>query len=162
MSAQRAGLLDALYRVVALLARQHAITEAVAREIGHHASSEALRLGWQQLPEPSDEDYPKRIASLLERLGGPRGGGLGESTVIDYAELDGEYVAVLDDRDARRVAEMRGIRYTGVLGLIGRAHDRGVPVEGLVRDMLEAGARWPREIAEEGFPSWWSRHRRSI
>lgn len=79
--------------------------------------------------------------------------GLGESTVIAYAELDGEYVAVLDDRDARRVAEMRGIRYTGVLGLIGRAHDRGVPVEGLVRDMLEAGRGGPaRSLRKASLP----------
>lgn len=151
-----------LWAVTAPLAPQHAITDAVAREIGDATRAEILRLGWQQLPDPSDEDYPDRISRVHERLGGRQGRDLGESTVIAYAGRDEEYVAVLDDWDARRVARRTGVRYTGVLGLLGLAHDRHVQVDGLVREMLGAGARWPAEITTEGFTSWWSRHRRSI
>ena len=73
------------------------------------------------------------VLSLRQRLGA------GESEVIALAAADPERIAILDDRKARSIAIGMGVRLTGTLGVLLKAHAGGAPFD-LVQALLKLQA----------------------
>lgn len=56
-------------------------------------------------------------------------GGAGEAEVISWALADPKFIAILDDRAARRLATQHGVTVIGSLRVIVKAKERGlIPV----------------------------------
>lgn len=53
--------------------------------------------------------------------------GVGETEVIEWAKANPSYIAILDDRAARRVARTLDVPVIGTLGIIARAASSGAP-----------------------------------
>ena len=68
---------------------------------------------------------------------------LGEAAVFALAEEREARLVILDDRDARRYAERIGVPYTGTVGLLLEAKERGFidAVTPLLDVLLENGVR---------------------
>ncbi len=68
---------------------------------------------------------------------------LGEAAVFVLAEERGARLVILDDRDARRYAERLGLPFTGTVGILLEAKERGFvdAVRPLLDVLLENGVR---------------------
>ncbi len=66
--------------------------------------------------------------------------GHGERAVIAYARVQRVAVAGLDDRQARELAESLGLRVTGILGILLRAHRAGLVAQ--IQPLLDALIHW--------------------
>lgn len=77
--------------------------------------------------------------------------GRGERAVIAYAKSHADYLAGLDDRQARLLAERLEIRAVGVIGILIRARKAGLipAVRPLLDDLQTAGFHLTRELYRE-------------
>jgi predicted nucleic acid-binding protein len=66
------------------------------------------------------DDAPRGLNSGLEKLQS------GERAAILLAEARAADIILLDEKIARRIARERGLRVTGLLGILGEAASRGL------------------------------------
>ena len=114
-----------------------AIPASAAAEIRAAPPNDPGRLWLDALPPGiilPDKHLPVEIASWDL--------GAGESAVIAWAAADRSWEAVLDDRAARRCAEVMKVAVTGSLGVILAAKKRGVITQAapLISALKAAGA----------------------
>ena len=86
---------------------------------------------------------------------GPRD--IGEATVCAWTEVHGG-VPLIDDRNAKRTALANGLDAHGTLWLFAEAVQAGrvtlASVSGLVKVLVDHGARSPAKIRTAGFAAW--------
>lgn len=102
-----------LLHLLPALARQVIVPPAVVEElvVGRAAGinlPDLATLAWVEIRHPASESALPLIADL----------GPGETEVLMLALEIRDSVAILDDGLARQVAETRGIRFTGTLGIL--------------------------------------------
>jgi predicted nucleic acid-binding protein len=76
--------------------------------------------------------------------------GRGESEVIEYARLNPGSIALLDDRAARKVASILGVKAYGTLSIAARHASRNpsVPFEHLIDRLKKAGLYLDKALIE--------------
>ncbi len=86
------------------------------------------------------------VLSLRQRLGA------GESEVIALAAASPERIAILDDRKARSVAGKLGVRHTGTLGMLLKAHagKASFDLDRVLRGLRAIGFRLPDDLDVNG------------
>lgn len=127
------GLLDLLPRLYGRVLVPPAVGEELAR--GQELGVDLPRiheLSWIEIVAP-------RTALLLPPVTGL---GAGELHVITLARETADHLALLDDRRARRFADLSGVRYTGTLGVLLKAKQQ---------TMLERLAPICDRLEERGF-----------
>lgn len=98
-----------------------AVPHAVITELLHEDAPEAVRTWASNLPGwIGVEENPLSAATGLEKLQG------GEQAAILLAESMQADIILLDEKAARGVATNRGLRVTGLLGVLGEAATRGL------------------------------------
>jgi predicted nucleic acid-binding protein len=98
-----------------------AVPQAVIIELLNQDAPEAVRTWASNLPGwISVEENPLSATVDLEKLQG------GEQAAILLAETMKADLILLDEKAARRVAANRGLRVTGLLGVLGEASTRGL------------------------------------
>ncbi len=98
-----------------------AVPQAVIAELLHEDAPELVRAWASNLPAwISIEQNPLLAATGLEKLHA------GEQAAILLAESIKADLILLDEKAARRVAADRGLRVTGLLGVLGEAATRGL------------------------------------
>jgi predicted nucleic acid-binding protein len=98
-----------------------AVPQAVIIELLNQDAPEAVRTWASNLPGwISVEENPLSATVGLEKLQG------GEQAAILLAETMKADLILLDEKAARRVAANRGLRVTGLLGVLGEASTRGL------------------------------------
>ena len=98
-----------------------AVPQSVIRELLHEDAPEEVRTWASSLPGWIDvEENPLLAKTGLEKLQG------GEQAAILLAESMKADIILLDEMAARRVAANRGLRVTGLLGVLGEAATRGL------------------------------------
>ncbi len=97
------------------------VPEAVLAELLHKDDPPAVR-SWASNPPPwmLAREIPPLATAGLERLQA------GERAAILLAESTMANIVLLDEKAARRVAATRGLRVTGILGVLGEAATRGL------------------------------------
>ncbi len=136
----RIGELELLQQIV----RYVLIPEAVWKEVteaGNRAGAKEIRnASWVQVR--TVRAVPPEIPPLLDR---------GEAEVIALAEEIAADELLLDERAARAVATVRGLKIIGSVGLLARAKQQGIVTT--VRPFLERmqirGIRYSRRFVEE-------------
>ena len=97
------------------------IPQAALKELRHHEAPELVQVWAHRLPSRvSVFETAVTNASGLEKLQA------GERAAILLAEFKEAEIILLDEKAARRVASDRGLRVTGILGLLGEASTRGL------------------------------------
>jgi predicted nucleic acid-binding protein len=95
--------------------------QAVLAELVHDDAPAAVRDWASKLPSwICAKETPLVATSGLEKLQA------GERAVIILAESIKADIVLLDEKAARRVAAARGLRVTGILGVLGEAATRGL------------------------------------
>jgi predicted nucleic acid-binding protein len=122
------------------------VPEAVKKELkeGQTQGEDVPRLEsypWIQIKDVSMPGYLRLIADL----------GPGESEVLALASNHPTALVILDDKLARRIAEMQGFRLTGTAGVLLRAKRKGlVPaLKPLVKNLLDLEFRLKPELVKE-------------
>ena len=108
------GLLPKLFRQVA-------VPHAVIAELLHEGAPEEVRNWASNLPEWIST---RRTADVVS--GGMQKLQAGERAAIILAEAIKADLILLDEKAARRIAAERGLRVTGLLGVLGEAATRGL------------------------------------
>ena len=122
------------------------ITPAVWREVveqgqgkaGAVEVSDALTAGWLEVASPSDESLVRLLTRDL---------GDGESEVIALAIERKADLTLLDELEARRIADIYSLSKTGVIGVLIRAKQEGM-IRSLRPDLdrlRQAGRFWIEE-----------------
>ena len=97
------------------------VPQAVLAELLHEDAPAAVRDWASKLPSwMYAKETPLVATSGLEKLQA------GEQAVIILAESIKADIVLLDEKAARRVAAARGLRVTGILGVLGEAAIRGL------------------------------------
>lgn len=106
------------------LADEVVIPAGVANEVGRGPASDAARAWLEaegaQYLRPSPPLDPVIVAWDL---------GMGETEVIAWARANPGFRAVVDDRAARRCADVLGLRVLGTLGILVLARRHGIVAE---------------------------------
>src|SRR5579862_8837977 len=103
------------------LFRQVAVPQAVIAELLHEDAPEMVRNWASRRPMwISTGAIPEVVTGGMEKLQA------GERAAIILAEAIKADLILLDEKAARRVAAERGLRVTGLLGVLGEAATRGV------------------------------------
>ena len=98
-----------------------AVPRTVIAELLHEDAPEAVRTWASDLPAwIGVQENPLSATAGLEKLQG------GERASILLAESMKADIILLDEKAARRVATKRGLRVTGLLGVLGEAATRGL------------------------------------
>lgn len=113
----RLGLLEVLNKLYGNIT----VPEAVKKELeeGRIQGEDVPQLGtypWIEIRSVSMPKYLKLIADL----------GPGESEALALATNHPSALVILDDKLARRIAEMQGFRLTGTAGVLLRARRKGL------------------------------------
>ncbi|MGD1072835.1 MAG: DUF3368 domain-containing protein [Bryobacteraceae bacterium] len=119
-----------------------AVPVAVQAELSHALAPASVRLWITQPPawlEIHDTTFLPRVSGLDE----------GETAAIALAESLHADLLLIDERDGFRVAQKRGLRVTGTLGLLDLAADRGLVDFAKAIRLLEGTTfRRPRALLE--------------
>jgi len=134
----RIGELDLLRRLYGSIVRPQSVLDELLAGREHHSLNPVLRDAAWIVTEP---DPPE--TALRRELGA------GETAVIALALRTGADLVILDDLQARLVADGLGLKLTGTMGVLLAAHRMGFLND--ARDALsrlaDAGFRLPPEIA---------------
>lgn len=107
------------------------VPRAVITELRHQGAPEEVRAWASNLPAwLGVKENPLSATEGLERLEA------GEQAAILLAESMRADIILLDEKAARRVAANRGLRVTGLLGVLGEAATRGLVDLALAIDRL--------------------------
>jgi predicted nucleic acid-binding protein len=93
---------------------------------GSQEVEEAARLGWLKIAAPTNQELVQLLKRSLDN---------GESEAIALALEHQPEVLLLDESDARRMADVYQLRKTGIIGLLMRAKHEGKL--GSLRDELD-------------------------
>lgn len=97
------------------------VPQAVMAELLHEDAPASVRTWATRLPSwVSVQDNPLGQTAGMEKLQA------GEQNAILLAEATRAEVVLLDEKSARRVANDRGLRVTGTLGVLGEGATRGL------------------------------------
>jgi uncharacterized protein len=110
------GQLSLLHRQFGNILIPLAVHEELKVEMdlpGSQIIRQALEAGWIQIKEVRDKPFAKVLQHNLDQ---------GEAEAIALALQTGAQWTLLDEREGRRVAKSLGLRVTGVLGILLRAH----------------------------------------
>ena len=108
----RAGYLDLLPKIFSSVSIPHAVVGEIRAGKAEELFGELLSgTGWLSLVDAGSLRSPLTSARL----------GPGETEVLEYARAHAGVIAVLDDKAARRVADVLGIPLTGTLGVLAAA-----------------------------------------
>lgn len=132
ISLDRISRLDALRELYGKVVRPQSVLDEIQAGVGRYSvSPDVLASGWI-LTEP---DPPEMV--LRRELGA------GETAAIALALRSEADLIILDDLQARLVAQDVGLRITGTLGVLCAAHRAGIlsDLEGAILSLQEAGFR---------------------
>jgi len=111
------GEIDLLFKLFG----QVLVPQSVLAELLHPDAPVAVRSWASHLPSwITAKEEPNLVVPGLEKLQA------GERAAILLAESMKANIILLDEKAARRVAADRGLRVTGILGLLGEAAARGL------------------------------------
>ncbi|GAA3749000.1 hypothetical protein [Salinactinospora qingdaonensis] len=136
-----------------------ATTRAVLDEIHRNdpqASTAVLRAEWISVVETDSLELLNAVVKWSMRMGLTGDGhNIGETTLCAYADVHGG-VLIVDDLDARNVAQKHGLTVRGTVGLIAdacRRQDCTVTNASVLADELkDSGMRLPFD--KGGFQQW--------
>ena len=121
------------------------VPDAVIKELkeGHDQGEDVPQLEsypWIEIKSVSMPRYLQLIADL----------GPGESEVLALATNHPSALVILDDKLARRIADMQGFRLTGTAGVLLRAIQKGlVPaLKPVLKELLDLGFRLKPNLVE--------------
>ncbi len=103
------------------------ITPEVETEFGQTLPS------WIAVKKVEDTKYMRALEAIVGR---------GEASIIALGAETSSELLILDDQKARKLAEKIGLKYTGTVGVLLRAREKGI-----VRDMHQLLA----ELEDHGF-----------
>lgn len=116
----RLGLLEDFYeRVTIPIAVWHEVVDEGKGRSGALEIEQAQRDGWIEVLEPKDKVLLRLLKQELHD---------GEAEVIALALEERAEIILLDESDARKVAELFHLRKTGIIGLLIRAKLKGLVV----------------------------------
>jgi hypothetical protein len=137
----RLGLLEILPKLYGSIM----IPEAVARELEKGASQgeDTPRLrsySWIEIVRIETPEYLKLVVDL----------GAGESEVLALATKYPSSLVILDDRLARRIADMKQFRMTGTVGVLLRARKRNLipELKPVIENLLSLNFRLKPELVK--------------
>lgn len=87
------------------------ITQEVCNEFGKNVEN------WIEIKSVSDRNYMRILANFID---------LGEASTIALSLEVKDSVIILDDLKARKIAKNLDLRYTGLLGVILKAKQKGI------------------------------------
>lgn len=127
----RAGL----HPLLPLLFPDLVVPDAVWAEVVSHTHDDPATQG---LPEA---DWAKKLATPISQDVMEWGLGAGETAVLSYAQHHRDYTAIVDDREARRCANVLNISLLGTAGVVVLARRRGLigSTEVALRQLQGAG-----------------------
>jgi len=137
----RIGLLAILHKLYGKVIIPKAVE--VELEKGLNQGEDVPQLAnypWIEIINVSTPEYLNLIADL----------GPGESEVLAIATYNPSALVILDDRLARRVAEMQGFRLTGTAGVLLRAKERGLipTLKPVIEKLLSLNFRLKPELVK--------------
>ncbi|THV28638.1 hypothetical protein [Glycomyces paridis] len=164
----RADRLDVLGDLMS--PRRCATTSAVREEIMHGGSihphlHDVLDLEWIEVLTLDDPARLLRFSDWMRRVGVTDSGrNIGEASVFAIAE-EFQATAVVDDRDAVRVARRHGVTVHGTVWLLARECSDGKLTETNACNIIDAlkdtemrlpctGMEFPRYAASHGLKNW--------
>lgn len=117
------------------------VTEVRAGGSNDSAAMAVDRLLWLEHVSLSSEASPFSVVSF----------GAGEAETIEWALRHPEFVALLDDRAARRTAEALGVRCAGTLRVLYEAHHQNLVESfyGAVDDVRKVGLYCDERVIEQ-------------
>lgn len=152
LTADRGDVLGELAAVVAGPGARHITTAVVVEELaGHQLGAPA----WVDIEDGDSLAELRALARWATLVGSSSLHNRGEATVLAWAEVhDG--IPILDDDDAKNVAQQHGIEAHGTLWVIAGAAKRGHLTVGSASNLVELlrtnGARYP--FPPGGFELW--------
>jgi predicted nucleic acid-binding protein len=138
----KAGLMERVTSLVGtLVIPEPVVTEILAGQ-DHDAAARWLKEAGERFIRPVVAELPALLASEI---------GSGERAVISWAAAHGGFVAVLDDREARVVAQRLGIRVLGTVGVVLRLKRAGLISEAKphLQQIKQAGGYISDELFRE-------------
>lgn len=153
----RAGLLDELERLT--VGSKRCVTHTVVAEIrngkhAHPALGAVIAAPWLDVVSVDTLEGLQLFATYARRLGSARSNA-GEAETLAWAELHAA-IAVVDERAARKIAESRGVRLRGSIGIICNAvAERSISVDAGRAHLVglrDAGAWLPWSTGE--YDAW--------
>ena len=137
----RIGLLEVLHEFYGNITLPKAVEKEL--EKGHIQGEDVPRLEdypWIKIISVSTPEYLDLIVDL----------GLGESEVLAIATYHPSALVILDDKLARRIAEMQGFRLTGTAGVLLRAKEKGLipALEPVIEKLLSLNFRLRPELVK--------------
>jgi predicted nucleic acid-binding protein len=154
-----------------LMSRRRCVTTSVVRDEIIHGGElhpqlhDVLDLEWIELLSLDDPGRLLRFSQWMRRVGVKDGGrNLGEASVFAIAE-EIQAVAVVDDRDAVRVARNYGLEVHGTVWLLARECSEGKLTETNACNIIDAlketemrlpctGLEFPEYSAAHGLEKW--------
>ena len=108
-------------------------TEEIAREFGKEPPE------WIKVESVRDRKYQTALALEVDE---------GEASAIALSTEKVDALLILDDLQARKLAEKLGLRYTGTLGIIARARKEGVieSVKPIIEKIRDTNFRFSEEV----------------
>jgi len=110
-----------------------ATTEEIVQEFGKELPD------WIKIESVKDKKYQTALALEVDK---------GEASAITLSTEKANSLLILDDLQARKLAEKLGLRYTGTLGLIARARKEGVieSVKPIIEKIRNTNFRFSEEV----------------
>ena len=128
-------LLDKINELALLkdLFNEIATTEEVALEFGNELPP------WIKIESIQDKKYQTFLSLAVDR---------GEASAIALSIEKADALLILDDLQARKLAEKLGLRYTGTLGVVARARREGVidSVKPIIEKIRSTNFRFSEEV----------------
>ncbi len=114
-------------------------------EIGSEDTESAVKDGWILKRTINDEVAVNALTTIL---------GKGEAEVIILCKELGLDCALIDERTARNMAELKNVNTMGVLGVIDLAIERGIPIDKkkVVAHLKDLGFRISDKLFKKIFP----------
>lgn len=96
---------------------------------------------WIRVQKVKVPDFLKLITDL----------GLGEAEVLTLALEEPNSLIVLDERLARRIAELRGLKFTGTAGVLLKAKQQGyiISISPILEQLLKLGFRISNRVKND-------------
>ncbi|GAA2114970.1 hypothetical protein [Streptomyces synnematoformans] len=133
--------------------RRNLTTQAVIDELLYHQLP-LDGLGWLEIVHVDGLEEIHALVRWMERVSGQRSN-QGEATVLAYAETH-DAIAVIDDRDARRIGRTGGLEVYGSLRIVAESvrvgHTTEYAATALVDALISTGMRYPCPPGE--FITW--------
>ena len=137
----RIGLLEVLHELYGNITLPKAVEKEL--EKGHIQGEDVPQLADYPGIEIISVSTPEYLDLIVDL-------GLGESEVLAIATYHPSALVILDDKLARRIAEMQGFRLTGTAGVLLRAKEKGLipALEPVIEKLLSLNFRLRPELVK--------------